>query len=139
MMGLLASPDGRRLAYLLGYDTPTGRFDAELGVVTVGTSERKVLLKTTSPREAAINSPMAWSPDGRLLLYSRYAQPRVFNVETLQNWPLVQDAHQPQPNTDLANSLQRWGPTGEASWSPDGSFIVLTICLLYTSPSPRDS
>jgi Tol biopolymer transport system component len=70
---------------------------------------------------------MGWSPDGRFLLYSRNAQPRVIDVETGEHWRLVEDAHQPAPNTDLARALEQWGPTGEASWSPDGSFIVLTM------------
>ena len=127
LLGILASPDGKQIAYLLRVDTPKGSFEGELGVVSLANSDRRTLLKFSIPTSPFIHSPKAWSPDGKFLLYSHNAQPRVINVATLEHWRLVEDAHQPETNSALARSLQQWGPGGEASWSPDGSFIVLTM------------
>ena len=127
LLGMLASPDGKRIAYLLRVDTPKGAWEGELGVVSVVDSGRRTLVKFAIPSTPAVQPPKAWSPDGKFLLYSHNAQPRVINVETLEHWRLIEDAHQPDASSGLARSLRQWGAGGEASWSPDGSFIALTM------------
>jgi hypothetical protein len=127
LLGILAAPDGKQIAYLMRVNTPQGSYEGELGVVSLASSERRTLLKFSIPSTPFIQSPKAWSPDGRFLLYSHNGQPRVINVATLEHWPLIQDAHQPETNSALARSVRQWGAGGEASWSPDGSFIVLTM------------
>ena len=108
------TPDGRRLAYMTyqPVEGTTGRL-TELGVLAVDGSSREVLI----PAQPEAFVPMAWSPDGRYLLYkSQSAQPRIMEVASRKSWPLCDN---PQ---DVAFCK---GLDTVASWSPDGAFIVV--------------
>ena len=103
------SKDGTQIAYFLStyFSNVDPCAPCELGVINLTTGLRRQL-----PNPKAPTIPVAWSPDGRFLLYGA-GRPRVMNVETGESWTLMAPAQQPA-----------WTQSG--SWAPDGSFLVLS-------------
>lgn len=111
---LAVTPDGSRAAYMTyqPVEGSTGRI-SELGVLAVDGHSRDVLIP--SQREALV--PMAWSPDGRYLLYKPQAKaPLIMDVASRESWPLCRNAG----DAEFCKGLDT-----VASWSPDGAFIVV--------------
>jgi Tol biopolymer transport system component len=111
LLNLRVSQDGRHIAYVrwaAGQQSP-----GEIRLMTIdGEPESLLLSESTAGRSSHV---AAWSPDGRFLLYfDPNDAPRVMNVATAESWPLVEGNDQPD-----------WSSYDEATWSPDGSFIVL--------------
>jgi Tol biopolymer transport system component len=102
----LPVPQGDQIAF--SRYRAAGKCPCELGVLTIADQQRRVLETTPNP-----SMPVAWSPDGRFLLYGA-ARPRVINTTTGESWALLDAA---PPVTWLQ----------EGSWSPDGTFVVLTL------------
>jgi len=111
-MGALTT-DGRRLAYVTG--RPVGGSNQrlfELALMSVEGQPEGTLI-AAQPQQLRT---WAFSPDGRYLLYSKEGTGlNVMNVATHDSWPLF-------ANPDEQVWSQR---AGEASWSPDGTFIVV--------------
>ena len=107
---MLFSPDGGRVAYLVATQVSQGSFGCvptcEVGLLTISSGVNVILPLQGFQRLAA------WSPDGRFLL-SGVGQPAVFDTQTGESWPLAD-----------RRELPDWD--GEGSWSPDGSFVVVT-------------
>jgi len=111
---LAVTSDGRRVAYMTyqPVDGSAGRL-TELGVLTLDGSSREVLI----PKQSEAYMPMAWSPDGRYLLYkSQATEPRIMEVASRKSWPLCGS---PQDEAFCK------GLDTVASWAPDGRFIVV--------------
>ena len=105
----VVSKDGTQIAYFLStyFSNVNPCAPCELGVINLTTGLRRQL-----PNPKAPTIPVAWSPDGRFLLYGA-PRPRVMNVESGESWTLMEPAQQPA-----------WTQSG--SWAPDGSFLVLS-------------
>jgi Tol biopolymer transport system component len=116
--GWVVSFDGTRIAYSLGTGIAP---PIELGLIDVATGARRVLI----PRGTAF--AIAFSPNGRFLLHHTGSQPRVMDLATGVAWPLVETVHQPETGTALLRSLNGWAGGTGASWSPDGTFIVIGL------------
>jgi Tol biopolymer transport system component len=105
------SQDGRHIAYVrwkAGRQSP-----GETRVMTIDGKPESLFV--SEPMVGSWSGVAAWSPDSRFLLYfDANDAPRVMNVATRESWPLVEGDDQPD-----------WSSYDEASWSSDGSFIVL--------------
>ena len=109
---LAVSPDGRRFAYSVSRPQDNANnpsVQCEVAIMSVDGVREKVVV----PMQQPCAMPSSWSPDGRLLLLDTVAQgPRVVNVDTGASWSLAD-----------ATATREWG---QAAWSPDGSFVVLS-------------
>ncbi|HSB17515.1 MAG TPA: hypothetical protein VLE22_23905 [Bryobacteraceae bacterium] len=109
---MAVSPDGKRIAYMAGRrGQSANEFIYEIALMSINGEPLGALL-SGQPEWISLN---AWSPDGKYLLYTEKAGPRVLNVETRESWPL---------HEETSDSNWRGG-----SWSPDGTFILLVKAM----------
>ncbi|OFW09235.1 MAG: hypothetical protein A3H96_05830 [Acidobacteria bacterium RIFCSPLOWO2_02_FULL_67_36] len=109
---LAVSPDGHHFAYSTSRPIEGSNERVwELGLMSLdGKAEGTLIPSMRTPI-----APMAWSPDGKWLLYGDNAAGlMVLDVQTRESWLLQKEA---QPGT--------WAGWGRADWSPDGRFIVV--------------
>ena len=122
------SPDGRRVAMVL---SKAGSPD-----IWVASADGTGLRRLTTTKEA--ESSPCWSPDGRWICFVSRASGRTALYKIPANGGAM----------SRIRTVGAFNAT-EPDWSPDGKAIVFTtmrgggvfeicICLLYTSPSPRD-
>lgn len=106
--------DGKRVAYGVNRPVPgSAKLVSEIGLLPVEGGPRVVLI----PSEAGWLVPMAWSPDGRYLLYKSEAKGAlVMDVASRESWSLCRDSG----DADFCKKLDT-----DASWSPNGAFIVI--------------
>lgn len=110
---LALTPDGRRIAYMT-YRPVAGSTQrlAELGTLSIDGVSETVLI----PAQPDGVAPMAWSPDGRYLLYrSETRGPLIMDVASRESWPLCRDAS----DAEFCKAVDV-----RASWSPDGRFVI---------------
>jgi len=111
---LALTPDGRRIAYMT-YRPVEGATQplATLGILSIdGVSETELI-----PAQTGYVAPMAWSPDGRYLLYtSETGGALIMDVASRQSWPLCRDPG----DAEFCKAVDASG-----SWSPDGTFVVV--------------
>jgi hypothetical protein len=115
-MDFQSSPDGRHIVYSGGLSArpargagPRGQPGGEMRLMTIDGAPEKLLLTTPT----GTPDPAAWSPDGKFLLYYVDSTPRVMNVQALESWALLDSPNQPGLYYN------------EATWAPNGSFVVM--------------
>jgi Tol biopolymer transport system component len=89
----------------------------ELGLLSTDSGSRDVLVPAQTER---IVAPMAWSPDGRFLLYATDAKGtegmHIMDVASRESWPLCKDA----ADTEFGKRLD-----SHVAWAPNGAFVVV--------------
>jgi Tol biopolymer transport system component len=109
------SPDGRLIAYLVGRcPDPTGKGDdscADLWVIRPDGSGRR-RLAAEGVDLTVVRRPYAWAPDGRRIVYTRYAAPGGLAIVS------ARDAR--------TRNLRGTAPGGDPDWSPDGRWIAFS-------------
>ncbi len=115
------SPDGARLAFVRTTEpTPGSGANADVWVMEARPGSRELRL-TDFPGEDG--GPLAWSPDGRWLAFSRGDEPRwyAYSLDKLAVVPADGSA----PARVLTAALDR--PVSRPSFTPDGSAVRVLV------------
>ena len=112
------SQDGRRIAYATYRPVPgSPKREMELGLLSTDSGSRDVLVPAQTER---IVAPMAWSPDGRFLMYATDAKGaegmHIMDVASRESWPLCRDA----ADTEFGKRLDN-----HVAWAPNGTFVIV--------------
>jgi Tol biopolymer transport system component len=109
------SHDGRRLAYTVPYDNPSGLFAVGLFVVRPG-DEPRFLLRATGMGE------IDWSPNDRAIVLAA----SVPDAEPFDPYRLFAITVSDRQITQLTTLISSRTGDAEPRWSPDGSVVVFT-------------
>jgi len=90
---LIISPDGRELA-LRWSNQDTGT--TALRVLSVTGGEPRELIRVQRPESLAARGTLAWSADGRYLLFGKSRKPGSLEEQTIELWRIPADGGQPQ-------------------------------------------
>jgi Tol biopolymer transport system component len=114
--GLAVSPDGRQLAFITG-DQATR--STALKVMPAAGGETRELLRAQEPEAIAWNAGLAWTPDGREVLFGRERSTSLED-QTVELWRISAEGGEPQ-KLELAMEQLRG-----LRFHPDGRRIVFT-------------
>jgi Tol biopolymer transport system component len=114
--GLAFSPDGRQLAFVTG-DQATR--STALKVMPTAGGETRELLRAQEPEAIAWNAGLAWTPDGREVLFGRERSTSLED-QTVELWRISAEGGEPQ-KLELAMEQLRG-----LRFHPDGRRIVFT-------------
>jgi len=114
--GLAVSPDGRQLAFITG-DQATR--STALKVMPAAGGETRELLRAQEPEAIAWNAGLAWTPDGREVLFGRERSTSLED-QTVELWRISAEGGEPEKLELAMENLHG------LRFHPDGRRIVFT-------------